>query len=342
MKKALSVLLALSLMLSLAGITAFAEVERAQKVKIEYSTKNFREGRTYQLNEKVYPEDIPYDDVNWSSSNDSILEVDRYGEVTAYSSGVCDITCRVFVKDPDTGKSVRIGSGTVTFTVRDKQGNLPDENENKPDSTKTTTTQTTGTKTSDSNTTTSKGKLTASEVTSAVRNSLIPGTTSSATFKGYDSVPAAALKTAALEMSNGGGIVLLNFDTMNGKDVEGRLTINPISAANVAGDIKLGVYTNDSAVSKVRTKFQKFFKNKVVLIKAAQSGSYGMKVTYAVKIDSTLTSSKNLALYSYNPDTNKYYLVKDSNIWIDTSGYVHFTTNLGDYLVISSGALTLK
>ncbi len=76
-------------------------------------------------------------------------------------------------------------------------------------------------------------------------------------------------------------------------------------------------------------------------MKAAQTGSYGMTVSYAVKAAS-LASLSEFRLYSYKADTNSFTQVQNANITIDANGYAHFNTNLGDYLVICDGALLKK
>jgi len=190
-----------------------------------------------------------------------------------------------------------------------------------------------------------ESRISAVTVTNAVRANVARGQTRHATFRGYSSVAAATLKSANTEMQRGGGTVLLNFDTMNAanpRSVEGRVTINPRNSANLTGDVQLGVYTNDGATGATRRRFERFFSNRVVIIKASQKGSYGMPVNYAVKIGTDLANARQLMLYSYDPVTNRAMTINNSNIWLDRNGFVHFTTSLGDDLVIADGPLRLR
>lgn len=335
MKKLVSLVLILILAASACGLSAFAALSytRARSVRVSGS-KTVRVGGTVQMSMSVSPRDVDYDDIEWTSSDYDIADVDSDGNVMGMAVGEATIRCRIYGPD-DNNKTVRLGSGETTINV---VSNLVDGKIAEASSTSSSTksSSSAGSKSS------SGGKISDSAVNEAVKKALIRGTTTKTTFKDAGSVSAAALKAAGQTMKNGGGTVLLNFDTMNGKSVEGRLSINPAAAGDLRGDIKTGVYTNDEAVSKTRTRFQKSFRNDVVIIKAAHSGSYGMNVTYAVKIGTSLAKSKNLRLYSYDPDRNKYSEISGSNIRIDNNGYVHFTTYQGDYLVISNGELTKK
>ncbi len=344
MKKILSILMVIALTISLTGLTAFATDSRllpkAQRVFIYSSSNRVREGRTIQLDFKAYPANkdkltFGYDRSEWSTLDYDLVEVDDFGEVTGLKAGDAEIFVRLYKNNPLTNRNEEVGSASIFIQVLHADGTsyTPE-----PSSTSSTNPNQTSVASGE--------KLSTATVTNSVNNAVVSGTTSTVTFKNATSISAAALQSASLAMQEGGGMVLLSFDTLaaGGKSVEGRLTINPRAAASVKGDIQLGVYTNAKAVEKVREKFAKFYKNDFMIIKAAQKGNYGMSVTYAVKVDSALSlaTNKSLKLYSYDPEENQYLAVKNSNISIDDKGYAHFTTNLGDYLVIANGALARK
>ena len=93
------------------------------------------------------------------------------------------------------------------------------------------------------------GAIPANVVASGISTAITNGT--NATFKGYDGISAATLAQAKSVVGN--RFILLNFDTMNGKAVEGRLTINPSNITNDISNISLGVYTNAEQTSKVQS-----------------------------------------------------------------------------------------
>lgn len=337
MKKILSLVLAITLVIGMIGVTAFAADDpnypRITKVSVKSvsGSRTVRVDKTLELEYRIYPEDAVEVEVKWSSSDDDVADVDSYGEVYGNAPGETVITCTVTYKTSDTKTSKK--SGNITITVPGKvSSSSDDEDESSASaSSKTTTTTTTATE-----------KIAASTVTAKVKEVAKKGATTSATFKNVGSVSAATLQAAAQSAKDAGGSVTLNFDTMDGNKVEGRLTIDPSQAEKLTNDISLGVYTNEGKTKKVRDVFNKYFVNDVVVVKAAQTGSYGMTVKYAVKASAALAKSKDLRLYSYSIATGKYTEVKNAGITIDANNYARFSTNLGDYLVLSAGPIKKK
>ncbi|MCL2035144.1 MAG: hypothetical protein FWG94_10505 [Oscillospiraceae bacterium] len=338
MKKILSTFMALLMAVSLLGVTASAA--RVNRIRIiSPRSTEIRVNRTLTLETRITPSDGEYHRIEWDSSDWRIADVDNYddeyADIIAYRVGTTVISVRVFDEN-----NRRLASDSIEITVTGPGGstgggsgsgggNNALDRDPEPSNPPAVT----------------DSKISAATVTSAVRANAVRGQTSHANFRGYSSVASATLKSANTEMQRVGGVVLLNFDTMNAtntRSVEGRLTINPRHSANLTGDIQLGVYTNDGATGSTRRKFERFFSNRVVVIKAMQKGSYGMPVNYAVKIGTDLANARQLMLYSYDPVTNRAMTINNSNIWLDRNGYVHFTTNLGDDLVIADGALRLR
>lgn len=336
MKRLVAMLLTFTVTLSLLGITAFAEVEKATRVKIVKPRNTLAVGRTMYLDFSAYPSEVEWDDVSWSTNDYDLIDLDDFGEVTGLEPGTATVKVELYMKETDpasnnNGKNIRVGSATAEIKITgtspsrgtailprdvDKDGNVI--------------------RTSNTN-----GAITSTTVSDAVKKALVKGSTASATFKNYDSVSAYAIQSAATAMK--GGTVTLNFDTMDDNNaIEGRLTINPANASNLRNDINTGVYTSNVQTYKGAGTIQKYFKNDVLVVKAAHSGSYGMSVKIAVKSTDKLSKSKDLRLYTYNPATNKYSEVKDAGLRIDENGFVHFNTTVGDYLVISNGALVKK
>ena len=337
MKKILSTFMALLMAVSLLGITASAN--RVQRVRIiSPRSTEVRVNRTLTIEARITPDDADYERIEWDSSDWRIADVDNYGEyadVNAYRAGTTTISVRIFDEN-----NRRVASDSIEITVTEPGGSTGGGSSSSGGNNNLDRDPEPGAPPASTN-----SRISAATVTNAVRANVVRGQTSHASFRGYSSVASATLKSANTEMQRGGGTVLLNFDTMNAantRSVEGRLTINPRHSANLTGDIQLGVYTNDGATGSTRRRFERFFSNRVVVIKAMQKGSYGMPVNYAVKIGTDLVNARQLMLYSYDPVTNRAMTINNSNIWLDRNGYVHFTTNLGDDLVIADGALRLR
>lgn len=158
--------------------------------------------------------------------------------------------------------------------------------------------------------------------------------------KDASSISASALQTMS---SNAGGLtVRLVADTMTGNAVTGRLTINPANAANLTGDIKLGVYVDSTNTSATRAKFERWFKNNIQVVSFAQPSGFGMTVNVAAKTSMSGLNTSNLYFYSYNKSTNQYSLIQKPSYSIDANGYLHFSTSLAGDIIISDGALARK
>lgn len=65
-----------------------------------------------------------------------------------------------------------------------------------------------------------------------------------------------------------------------------------------------------------------------------------MDVGVAVKLDLRGLDSSKLVLYSYDPVKNNYCMLSDQTYLIDANGYLHFTTSMGNNVVVSEGPLS--
>jgi len=153
------------------------------------------------------------------------------------------------------------------------------------------------------------------------------------------SISSAALK--AMPGSAQGLAVSLVVDTMNGKSVAGRITVNP-ALATLTSDTQLGVYVDSAHTSATKTRFEKFFKNQISVVSLAQQGSYGMSVKIAAKVSLSGFNTSSLYFYSYDKASNKYNQIQKPSYSVDANGYVHFYTSAGGDILISNGPLAKK
>lgn len=183
-------------------------------------------------------------------------------------------------------------------------------------------------KTSSADTVKLTEKASRSDVLDAVNNA----SGGAAILRNYASVSAESLQAAA-NVSK----VNVCFDTRSGSNVVGRLTFNSATVSKLSGDIQTGVYCDTGNTSKVERKFSKNFYNrcKVVLI---DQRNFGTDVEIAVK--ASTMSAQELNFYSYDAGTNIYTPINVSNVYKDSSDYLHFNTTIGGYIVVSEGTLT--
>lgn len=195
-----------------------------------------------------------------------------------------------------------------------------------------------GTTGSGSTTVVSGSSLTASQAGSAADTAFASG--SSVRFTGVADVALDAMQTIASKASAKGITPVVYLDTMNTAGaVETRLYVTPGKATKA---FSAAARLDDAAVANVRNTFGKWFNNKVAVLYLGQSGDYGMRVEVATKLNLTGMDTTKLYFYSYNPTANNYTQITAPGYWIDNSGYLHFATTVGNYIVVSQGALTSK
>lgn len=161
-------------------------------------------------------------------------------------------------------------------------------------------------------------------------------------YKDMSSITSATLQAMNNAARNSGGSVSLIADTMNGKTVQGRLTIPAANAARLGSDISLGVYTDSAHTSAVKSIFDKWYSNRVAVISLAQKGSYGMYVSIAAKVNLTSFNTSTLYLYSYDKSINQYRQMTDTGAFIDKNGYLHFTAFLAGEIIVTDSPLKRK
>lgn len=132
--------------------------------------------------------------------------------------------------------------------------------------------------------------------------------------------------------------IIIHSDVMKGNAVESRLYIDP-AKATLTTDLNLGVSLENKPVTDL---FGKYFDNEIAIVKFEQVGTFGMPVNVAVKLDLSKLNTQTLKFYNYNPETNTYAEIPAPAYYIDTAGYLHFTTTLGNNVLITDKALTRK
>lgn len=344
MKKALSILLAVVLVLSLSSVAVFAaNVRPSIKIAGGSRTRSVKIDKEISLDATLREGEGKYEntsttDIMWESSDDDVATVDDNGNVEAWGYGECTIRAYVYtMKEDPAGSGIYVQtrtkiSDTITIRVPGGPKDAYPEDEESEEEIVTPKPATTTKTTTDSDS--GSGQIPSSTVTSAVKKA-----GSYATFKGYTSVSKATVTSANTTSKNAGKKVVLNFDTYKDGKFDGRLTINPANAANMASSVNTSVSMHSDSVGKYRTTFEKFFKNKnMAFIKLGQTGAFGMTVEVVAKLNlSGFGTTKYL--YSYNPTNGKYSQVKNATFRKDGNGFWHITTNSGGVLVITDTAL---
>lgn len=135
--------------------------------------------------------------------------------------------------------------------------------------------------------------------------------------------------------------VALWADSMseNGKTVNVRISLNPAQSAK---GLNLSASLQNKRTKAVKAFFEKWFQNKLQVVSLGEQGSFGQAVEIIAKVDLTGMDAENLVFYSYGKKANKYTRIDSPACWIDSNGYLHFTTELAGDIVISDGAFVKK
>ena len=123
---------------------------------------------------------------------------------------------------------------------------------------------------------------------------------------------------------------------VNGKRVDYQWYIDAKNAGKASSKLELGMTINDTAI---KSKFEKWFSNKVAAVTFNHKGSMGINTSVAVKADLTGLNKNTLIAYLYNASTNTYKKMTNANLYVDSAGYVHFNINEGGTVIITDRTL---
>ncbi len=141
------------------------------------------------------------------------------------------------------------------------------------------------------------------------------------------------LVTAGKTLTYGEKIILRR---VNGKHVEYQWYIDAKNSGKASSKLELGMTVNDKSI---KSKFEKWFSNKVSVVTFNHKGSMGINPSVAVRADLTGLNKNSLIAYLYNPTTNTYKKMTNANIYVDSAGYTHFNISEGGSVIITDRTL---
>jgi len=164
---------------------------------------------------------------------------------------------------------------------------------------------------------------------------------------------------ATIRIRNAGVVPLGSFETMAGAEmpvrlmvdtmteegrgnaVEVRLTVDPALATT-----ELSLYasmTNTRAVD-TRRVFERFFTNYISgVISLGHQGEYGQAVQVAARIPVPEDFDLNyFVFHTFDYRTNTYRAFTPDSVRLCANGFLHFTTERGGDVIITTGPLTLR
>lgn len=180
----------------------------------------------------------------------------------------------------------------------------------------------------------SAGSLTAAQVKTAVEDAKTDADgTTIVRLRGVGSADKALLKELA---TTAGSATRLRADSMSadGKRVDVRIALDPAKAKD---DLNLAASISSDRVKKTKANFEKWYRNKVQVIRFEQKEAWGQPVEVAVLLDLTGFDTENLCFYTYDGDSLQR--IEKPNDWIDSKGYLRFTTEFAATIIVSDGPL---
>lgn len=147
------------------------------------------------------------------------------------------------------------------------------------------------------------------------------------------------LSSVASQAAKAGVTATLTADTMDGAAVGARVYIDAAAAAKLGREINVSAVIGNAAVEKALSGA---YKNKLAILDLGQTGTFGMNVGIAARLNLSGMDTAKLVFYSYNAKTKQLVELTAPAYWIDTNGYIHFTTTMGNCIIVSNGPLVRK
>jgi len=157
-----------------------------------------------------------------------------------------------------------------------------------------------------------------------------------AVFYNIESLTFDDIYAASETAKEDGKKIHLCFDSLINDEVTARLLMNPYLMSVSSGEMKLTIDISDKTNKAVREKFEKQFGQPVAVMKTAQTGSFGMPVVIAGKLNLGQMDKNNLYAYVYDPGANKCSQIADPLCSVDDKGFVFLTSKTGGYIIITN------
>ena len=152
-----------------------------------------------------------------------------------------------------------------------------------------------------------------------------------ATWRNPASITAADM--AVLANTAGDTPLIVNADALPfiSSDVDVRIVFAPAMATQ---DIQLFGTTRSVTARIVGQLFERAHGGTASVVSLAQQGEFGMEVRVAARLDESFAADA-VYFYTYDAEANTFTQFTPSFIWLDSTGFLHFTTTVGGEIVVS-------
>jgi len=132
--------------------------------------------------------------------------------------------------------------------------------------------------------------------------------------------------------------IIINADSFPFMSTEAdvRVTFAPVLATE---NILLSGTTSSVTTRVVARIFENAFGGTASVVSLAQQGEFGMEVRVAARLDESFTADA-VYFYTYDAEANIVAQFVPSFVWLDSYGFLHFTTTVGGEIIVSDVNLT--
>jgi hypothetical protein len=121
---------------------------------------------------------------------------------------------------------------------------------------------------------------------------------------------------------------------------ESRVTIDPKASTKTVSLLSSTTISSDNC-RNVTALMNRYYGNQISVIRLDQKGAFGQTAAVYAKLDNASLYTAPLRFYTYDAATNRLDAFNTSYS-VSRDGYVTFTTAVGNYIVVSNGALKRK
>lgn len=154
------------------------------------------------------------------------------------------------------------------------------------------------------------------------------------------------IKKTAVATSEGSSIKVAPVvcaDTVANGKVSARMYIDPMKINNSSVEtLRTAIQTGNNKIClDVQAHFNKYFSNKnLEVVRFDHQGDFGMDMDTSVNVNLENFDTSTLHFYNFDWSTNEFTeFTETAKGFVDANGYLHFTTDMGRYVIVTDSPI---